>query len=218
MKNLPNIDLRISKELETATFAMGWFWGPDAQFGLIDGVVRTRVGYAGGTKENPIYYDLGNHSETIQIDYDSRIISYEELLNVFFRSHTPQYKSPSRQYMSIVFYHSEKQKRSAYERRKKEEEEKKLKIYTEIIPFTKFYLAENYHQKYYLQLTKELMKEFSYVYKSFREFINSTSAAHVNGYIKGYGTIERLSREKDDLGLSEDGINRLLDIVKGYGR
>lgn len=70
-------------------------------------MIRTRVGYAGGSKENPTYYSLGDHSETIQIDYDPTQISYGQLLEVFWNSHNPTYEPWSRQYMSIIFYHSE---------------------------------------------------------------------------------------------------------------
>lgn len=217
MNNLPIIDLNRPKQIETATFAMGWFWGPDAQFGITDGVVSTRVGYSGGTKENPSYYDLGDHSEAIQIDYDPNIISYDELLDIFWKNHSPEYKAPLRQYMSIIFYNKE-QKKKAYETKMKEEKLSNSKIYTEVLQLVKFFPAENYHQKYYLQLTRELMNEFSGIYPNFNDFINSTAAAHVNGYIKGCGSIGMLKKEIKNLGLSEKSNNRLLEIVKGYGR
>ena len=84
---VPPIDLSVTMKIETATFALGWFWGPDSRFGSIDGVIRTRVGYAGGISNNPTYHNLGSHSETIQIDYDPTQISYNELLDVFWDSH-----------------------------------------------------------------------------------------------------------------------------------
>jgi peptide methionine sulfoxide reductase msrA/msrB len=83
---------------ETAIFALGCFWGPDASFGALEGVVRTRVGYAGGTTENPSYKIIGDHTETIEIDYDPNIISYQELVEIFFDSHNPYTNSYSRQY------------------------------------------------------------------------------------------------------------------------
>lgn len=120
--------------------------------------------------------------------------------------------------MSAIFYHNEDQKQIANETLIEQEKGKKSKIYTEIVPYKKFYIAENYHQKYYLQLVRDLMNEFESMYSNFKDFTNSTSAAHVNGYIKGYGTIERLSNEIKDLGLSEKGQNRLKQAVEGYGR
>ncbi len=97
---------------ETASFALGCFWNPDAQFGGLDGVIRTRVGYAGGEKENPTYQDLGNHTETTQIDYDSEEISYEELLEKFWEFHDYTEKKKD-QYKSVIFYHDEEQKEKA---------------------------------------------------------------------------------------------------------
>ncbi|SKC84150.1 Peptide methionine sulfoxide reductase [Maledivibacter halophilus] len=120
--------------------------------------------------------------------------------------------------MSIIFYNNEEEKKKAYESKKKEEESGNLKLCTEVLPLIKFFPAENYHQKYYLQLVRELMKEFSSMYSNFNDFINSTSAAHVNGYIKGCGSIKMLMEEIEDLGLSEKSNNRLIEIVKGYGR
>jgi peptide-methionine (S)-S-oxide reductase len=155
-------------------------------------VIRTRVGYAGGTKDNPTYHNLGNHTETIQIDYDPEKISYEKLLEVFWDSHHPTSKPWSRQYMSIIFYHDEEQRRLALESKESEEVRLGSKIFTEIIPFSNFYLAEDYHQKYYLQGVKELKRDFRAVYADTADFVNSTAAARVNGYVGGYGSVEML--------------------------
>ena len=76
-------------------------------------MIRTRVGYAGGAKENPTYHNLGDHTETLQIDYDSSKISYEKLLELFWEEHDPTSRSWSRQYKAVVFYHDEEQKRLA---------------------------------------------------------------------------------------------------------
>src|SRR6056297_3828024 len=89
-------------ETETATFALGCFWGPDASFGALEGVIRTRVGYAGGSTEGPTYKMIGDHTETIEIDYDPAVISYRELLEIFFDSHNPYSQSYSRQYASLI--------------------------------------------------------------------------------------------------------------------
>lgn len=114
-------------------------------------MVRTRVGYAGGTTQGPTYRSLGDHSETIQIDYDPTEISYAELLDVFWDSHNPAYPDHSRQYMSIVFYHDEVQKRLAMETKARQEVRAGSQVFTEIVPYTEFYLAEDYHQKYRLR-------------------------------------------------------------------
>src|SRR4051812_14157562 len=83
----------------TATFAMGCFWSPDARFGSTPGVVRTRVGYTGGELPDPTYAKLGDHTETIQLDYDPARISYEELLQIFWTGHNPVKRVWGRQYM-----------------------------------------------------------------------------------------------------------------------
>ena len=209
----PRIDEAVTKNIATATFALGWFWGPDARFGSIKGVVRTRVGYSGGTKKHPTYHDLGDHSETIQIDYDPTQITYEELLNVFWESHSPVSPAWSRQYMSAIFYHNEEQKRLAL-KTKKREEAKQGTIYTKILPISEFYLAEDYHQRYTLRQWPEIMREFSAMYPNTEDFINSTAAARVNGYLAGYGSYSALQEEIDSLGLSEEAKQKLLKIVK----
>jgi methionine-S-sulfoxide reductase len=176
-------------------------------------VVRTRVGYAGGTTAAPTYQSIGDHSETIQIDYDPAQISYEKLLDVFWDSHSPATRAWSQQYASIVFYHSEEQKRLATETRGHEEAGQGGPIYTEIVPFSKFYMAEDYHQKYRLRQTPELMEELQAIYTDDSDFVNSTAAARLNGYMGGNGTQATLQSELDLLGLSADGSQRLLEVA-----
>ena len=177
-------------------------------------MVRTRVGYAGGTKINPTYNDLGNHSETIQIDYDPTIITYQKLLDVFWDSHKPIFPRQARQYMSIIFYHNEEQKRLAMETKSREEVRLATdKLYTEIIPASDFYLAEAYHQKHYLQFAADLMAEFRAIYPEDEDFIASTAVARVNGYTAGNGTLATLQAELDSFGLSPTANKKLLDIV-----
>jgi peptide-methionine (S)-S-oxide reductase len=181
-------------------------------------VVRTRVGYAGGTTETPTYYSLGDHTETIQIDYDPTRVSYEELLDIFWNSHNPAIPPWSRQYMSIVFYHSDEQKRLAAETRDREEARIGSKVFTEIIPASEFYPAEAYHQKYRLRQVPDLMKEFSAMYPDVDDFIASTAAARVNGFIGSYGTLATLKKEISRFGLSPAGNKKLLDIVSAFKR
>lgn len=184
-------------------------------FGIIDGVISTRVGYCGGNKENPTYHDLGNHSETIQIDYDDNKISYEKLFQLFWNLIDPYMKNWSTQYASILFYHDEEQK-CFFEKAKAEAEKDGKSVKVECSPYSKLNLAENYHQKYYLQNNSFFMKDYKEYYKSYKDFINSTSAARVNGYIKGYGSMIQLTSEIYTLGLSEKNKAMLFDIVQGY--
>lgn len=176
-------------------------------------MIRTRVGYAGGTKRNPTYYNLGDHSETIQIDYDPTHVSYRELLDIFWESHDPAARPWSRQYMAAVFTHNEEQRRLALETRDREAAKRGGRIYTRILPFSGFYLAEAYHQKYRLRHEPLFMKEFMAIYPDNEDFVNSTAATRVNGYVAGNGTCAALQRELNSLGLSPAGNKRLLDIV-----
>jgi len=176
----------------------------------MDGVIRTRVGYAGGKKKDPTYRSIGDHSETIQIDYDPTRISYKKLLSVFWHSHNPTQRSWSQQYKSAIFYHIEKQRKLALETQAFEEQQRNQKIQTEIVPFTQFYLAEDYHQKYGLRGHSDLMGEFKTMYPGNLDFVNSTAAARVNGYISGHGTPEEIRATIENLGLSTAGPARLL--------
>jgi peptide-methionine (S)-S-oxide reductase len=177
------------------------------------GVIRTRVGYSGGTKKNPTYYGLGDHSESIQIDYDPARISYEELLNVFWKSHHPTQHSWSTQYKSAVFYHNDEQKRLAEETRAREQARLQGKIVTDILPASEFYRAEDYHQKYRLRQNAELMKAFGEIYGNDSDFVDSTLAAKVNGYLAGYGTLEHVDAELNELDISPEKANKFRDLL-----
>ena len=195
--SIPPIDSSAPAQTETATFALGCFWAPDSIFGSLDGVIRTRVGYAGGTTENPTYHNLGDHTETIQIDYDPAQISYEELLETYWASHNPTGQPWSRQYISIIFYHDSDQRELAAESKQSEEDSLGREVYTEITPFSEFYLAEDYHQKYYLQREPEIMEELAAIYPNFADFLDSTAVARINGYVGGHATFEELQAQLD---------------------
>lgn len=171
------------------------------------------MGYAGGEKINPTYYNLGKYSETIQIDYNPDKISYTDLLQLFWSNHNCRLKSASRQYMSIIFYHNNKQQESAIQSLQEQEKKLNAELVTEINPLTSFYLAENYHQKYRLQQSGALRDRFMDIYPNFIDFINSTAVARVNGFLSGHGTCEQLKKEIDTYGLTEPLNKFLLDRV-----
>jgi methionine-S-sulfoxide reductase len=176
-------------------------------------VIRTRVGYTGGTTENPTYHRLGDHTESIQIDYDPTQISYEELLNEFWKGHSATSPPFSRQYASFIFYHSETQKELALATRSQEKAQRGQEIYTEIVPAGTFYRAEPYHQKYRLRGKPALMQEFGAAYPNEEDLVNSTAAARVNGYLGGYGSCEQFRTEMDELRLSSKGLEQLERIA-----
>ncbi len=150
----------MSNKFETATLGAGCFWCVEAVFQDLKGVHRVVSGYAGGTVENPTYQQVcrGNtgHAEVVQITFEPEVISFEDLLYVFWRTHDPttlnrQGADVGPQYRSVIFYHTETQKASA-EKSKKETDASGLwpdPIVTEITPFSNFYEAEAYHQNYY---------------------------------------------------------------------
>jgi peptide-methionine (S)-S-oxide reductase len=175
-------------------------------------VIRTRVGYAGGDSENPTYHNLGGHSETIQIEYDPSKITYSDLLKVFWDSHSPTYAPYSYQYASIIFYHDEEQMKLALESKEQEETRLGQKLYTSIMPYTEFYLAEDYHQKYYLKNEPELIRGFLTIYPDESGITNSTAAARFNGYVAGNGSQESLQKDLKSFGLSEQGEKLLLEM------
>ena len=149
-----------NKNLDTATFASGCFWCTEAIFERVNGVKSVISGYSGGTVPNPTYEEVctGNtgHAECTQIIYDPSVISYDELLEIFWKMHDPttlnrQGNDVGTQYRSAIFYHNEQQKEKAEYYKKKLTDEKiwDKPIVTEITKFTRFYPAENYHQEYY---------------------------------------------------------------------
>jgi peptide-methionine (S)-S-oxide reductase len=176
------------------------------------------VGYAGGVKKNPTYHSLGDHSETVQIEFDPSRLSFKEIMAIFWKSHDPAVRSWSRQYMSAIFFHDEYQKRLAAETMEREASLLKQKIFTEILPFTEFYTAEDYHQKFALQRNPDLMREFRIMYPSFERIVASTAAARVNGYLAGYGTSKDLMTEIDSYGLSSSAEDMLLGIAGRHTR
>jgi peptide-methionine (S)-S-oxide reductase len=147
------------KALEKATFAAGCFWGVEAAFRQIPGVVVTRVGYTGGHTDDPTYERVCSHTtghaEAVEVTFDPERVSYEQLLDVFWTNHNPTTRNRQGldigdQYRSAVFFHSPEQQEAA--ERTKEAVEAKLhwpkKVVTQIVPAPEFYEAEDYHQQY----------------------------------------------------------------------
>lgn len=148
--------------MEQATFGAGCFWCTEAVFQNLKGVSKVVSGYMGGTKPNPTYADICNgdtgHAEVIQIEYDETVISFDELLLVFFKTHNPttrnrQGNDIGSQYRSVIFYHTQEQKEKAQLMIDKLTRDLVFEnsIITEITPVSQFYEAENYHQNYFNQ-------------------------------------------------------------------
>jgi methionine-S-sulfoxide reductase len=142
---------------ETATLAGGCFWGVEELVRKLPGVVDTTVGYAGGTLDNPRYEDVKTgrtgHAESLQIEFDPSKISYDDILDFFFRLHDPttanrQGNDIGTQYRSAIFYHDDTQRTAAERAIKRAQSKWPRPIATEVVAFTNFYPAENYHQDY----------------------------------------------------------------------
>jgi peptide-methionine (S)-S-oxide reductase len=145
--------------MKTATFGAGCFWGVEATFRRLPGVVDTAVGYSGGHTQNPTYEqvctDRTGHAEVVQVEYDPAKVSFEQLLEVFWSSHDPtqvdrQGPDIGKQYRSVIFFHDEEQKAEAEESKATLESLGRYRrpIATQIVPAQPFYRAEEYHQQY----------------------------------------------------------------------
>jgi peptide-methionine (S)-S-oxide reductase len=174
-----------SDETETATFALGCFWGPDAAFGALDGVVRTRVGYAGGTDPNPSYHDLGDHTEVFQADYDPAAVSYADLLDRAFRSHDPHSQPRTTQYQNVVFTTTPAQ-RDALDASLEANGLDPGGIQTRIERLSRFFPAEDYHQKHTLRSRERLATVFDEAGYDDDDLRESPAAAVLNGYAAGH--------------------------------
>ena len=158
--------IKTEQTSETATFAAGCFWGVEYKFGKFKGVLSTVVGYSGGDVKNPTYKqvcsDATGHAEAIHVVYDPAQTSYEELVKFFFSIHDPtqlnrQGPDVGKQYRSAIFYHTEEQKLTAMKVIEELNKSGQFKspIVTQVVPFSEFYKAEEYHQKYYEKMRRK---------------------------------------------------------------
>ena len=153
-------NVSIPENAKLATFGSGCFWCTEAIFQNVEGVIKVESGYAGGKVKNPTYKEvcsgLTGHAEVIQLTYDPNEITYDELLEIFWKTHDPttlnqQGADVGTQYRSVIFYHDDSQKQLAelYKEKLDKSEAFSNPIVTEISPYTIFYKAEDYHQNYY---------------------------------------------------------------------
>jgi peptide-methionine (S)-S-oxide reductase len=140
-----------------ATFGAGCFWGVEAAFRQLEGVTSTRVGYSGGTLDNPTYEDVCSHTtghaEVVEVTYDAEVVPYDRLLEVFWQKHDPtqlnrQGWDIGDQYRSVVFVHDEEQREAALRSKAREQASWTAPIVTQVEPAQTFYEAEDYHQQY----------------------------------------------------------------------
>ncbi|KAL0332722.1 UNVERIFIED_CONTAM: Peptide methionine sulfoxide reductase A5 [Sesamum calycinum] len=181
-----NVNGLSDQPLRTAVFALGSFWRSEAAFGCLDGVVRTAAGYAGGSRPNPEYRSLGDHAECVQIEYNPRIISFRELLDVFWTSHDSrqvfgQGPDVGNQYRSIIFTNGTEETRLAALSKEREQTRSKTSVVTtQIQQLGEFYPAEPEHQKFELKRNPFLLQLIGNLPEE--ELEQSTLATKLNGY------------------------------------
>lgn len=193
------------RETEQTAFGMGCFWGPESRFGSLPGVLRTEVGFAGGTTPAPTYRKMGDHTETVHIEFDPETISYEEVLKHFWRNHYPnrdEYKG--RQYISMLHVYSPEQEAVIRKVKREMEQELSEPIETEIVPFRSFTPAEERHQKYYLKRYPKTLEQLTDLFSTEEQLRSSTFAARLNGFVKGFGNREALLAEIEGWPLADE--------------
>jgi len=177
-------------------------------------VWRTRVGYAGGQAPDPTYTRIGDHTECFEVDFDPAVVSYDDLLELFWTSHDPTRQAFKQQYASLLLTRGDEQSETARESAARIGALLGRTPVTRIEPFTRFYLAEDYHQKYYLRNDRVLMREFRAFYPDDSDFVRSTASARANGFVSGAGSCLSLEEELPKLGLSDEAFDHLRKLCR----
>jgi peptide-methionine (S)-S-oxide reductase len=197
----PPMDRNAPTETVQTAFALGCFWGPDALFGALDGVVRTCVGYAGGTTPAPTYENIGDHIETVRLTY-----------------HDPVRAPLKRQYQPALFPHTDAQVEQARASRADIAAEHDTALSTEIIEDAPFTRAEPYHQKHKLRRHPTVFEPFRAMYPAEQALADSPAAALANGYVGGYRAPTRLDDDASRLGLPAEATRALRTIAEDRHR
>lgn len=204
-----------SEHPERVILGMGCFWGPESRFGSLPGVINTVVGYAGGSTLSPTYRNIGNHTETVEIIFDPAILSFEELMQIFWQSHDAAkdrfYKE--RQYISLAIFEKEKHMKAAEKIKQAEEERCGKELYTEFQLKSLFYPAETHHQKYFLRRFKKALETVQTLFPDEETFNCSTIAARLNGFVRENGSLPEIKAEIKNWGLAEEDYQRLMETV-----
>lgn len=178
------------------------------------GVVRTRTGYAGGTTPDPTHKNMADHTETVEVDYNPALVTYQELLEVFFQSHNPNRKPyRQREYISLILYHDEKQKEAAERKKLEKERIAGEEVKTEISPYSGFTVAKERQQKWHIKRNKEAIKRLGQLYVTADQLLDSTLAARMNGLAKGYGSLEKVKSEVKNWQIEESRRAVFLEIL-----
>lgn len=183
----------IAEDNEVAAFGMGCFWGAEVRYGSLPGVERTSVGYAGGRHTGPTYYDIGDHIETVLVEYDPSRVSYRELLEEFWSGHNPGRNPWMNQYRSMIFPVTADQEAIARRALALERDRRTGAVLTEVRPIDRFYRDRSYHDKYYLRRHERLWAAVVDVFGSTETALASTVAARLNALSAGRGSREAVA-------------------------
>ena len=176
-------------------------------------MLRTTVGYTGGSKANPTYHSLGDHSEAIEIAFDPAVITYEELLEVFWREHDPTRPAYSIQYRSAIFVHDAEQRRLAEASLLRTERERGKKLHTAILTAGRFTDAEDYHQKYTLRSRRKLVAWLAESYGD-PAWTRTTLAARLIGFVGSDTTRDEVLSTARTLGVPATHLARLETLLE----
>lgn len=184
----------------------------------MDGVVRTRAGYAGGTAADPTYRSIGDHTECLQVDFDPERVSYGNLIDAFWDMHDPVREAISRQYASLILAHDEEQFAAARAAAEHLADLVGGRLATRVERLDRFYVAEDYHQKYYLRRHRALMNDFVGMFGPDEAALrDSTAAAKANGLVVGDGSRELLDEVIAGVPLSDAGREELIHSWRRHG-
>ncbi|KHN82475.1 Peptide methionine sulfoxide reductase [Toxocara canis] len=197
-----------------AYVGMQCFWGVESSFAKIDGVMRTRVGYAGGTTQSPTYKNIGDHTEITEVQFDEKVVSYERLLDWFWEHHNPTERH-KKQYQSAILYIDDEQKRIAEQSLKHiQEKYGNQKVETYVKKLDQFYQAEDYHQKYWLRCQSAVLSKLNL---NDQQVVESTLAAKVNAFLAGYDNFDVLKNLAAQHHLSDDVTKLIEEIARSGG-
>ena len=172
------------------------------------------MGYCGGTSKAPTYRNMGDHTEAIQVDFDSSVLAYDGLLKHFWSAHNPLRPGSYVQYKAILWTHGDEQRRIALASRNALTKSLGAEVKTEIAPYKAFHLAEDYHQKYRLRQVARLTRSLRSRLGSEAALRDSTLAAKLNAYVAGYGTPAQLEKDLATSGLNKGEQEHLRAIFK----
>lgn len=201
-------------QTKIAVFGMGCFWHSESVFGRFDGVKNTRAGYSGGVGADPTYDNIQDHTEVVEVEYYPEKISYNKLLKIFWNNHPFDSKTDRIQYKSLILHVDENQKKLA---EKSVDFTRKIfgteNVHTETKNFVKFFEAENYHQKHYMQINKPRLGPILNSLVDWKNLANSDLATKINGYLYEIKRNQTAKQTLLDYGLSEAQSEAIVNVI-----